>query len=194
MATAPLLVKTKENRSVVWNDGARTSWTEHMLCTCLVAKNQPIPKNCCKHVTEAIRLQLDFMMPGLMVYIPMVLPADGGVNPQSTEICWVRAFIEKADGALYGYFAGPEHVLISYVGIGGTSRLTVRNLLVPYLLGAAMQADCTQCTRPRRVDNLLLNRDSQDAQIEAIREGCHWLEHQDLHLCLDHDDTDLIPF
>lgn len=189
---ADLTVTHRGNDHIIFADGPRTSWSGHMVCTCLRAKQQRPTFNCCPHIVWVIRNREDRVSRGIWVWIPIVLPAVAG-HAQS-EDDWVMVSIDS-DNRLWARIGEPDETFIAHVP-GHVHRLDVRALLIPHLLGMIHEIRCTKCPHvfPPAVLDLLADRSNQQLQLQALREACHWLYHDDLHLCREHDDSDLVPF
>lgn len=162
-------VLNQDANSCLFDDGARTSWEKHLICTCLTARRQSVERNCCKHTVYAIRTRSDILLPDMWHPIPVVLTDEDGAS------AWVK--VKRENGKLYAWLE--SFVLIS---ADVEHRLDIRNLVVPYLLGLASKVTCTECAVEASWTETML-----------IRRTCHWLEDQTRTRCFVHDDSDLIP-
>jgi hypothetical protein len=186
----PLVVAQLGSDWVLFSDGARVVWaTTNMLCSCIFAKAQPMPKNCCQHVAYVIRSQLDYIVPGSFVWIPVVL-----ASPQEElkQVSWVHIVI-RPDRTLWIDLDSGESACVGIVG-ETLNRLDARNMVLPHILGLAHRVWCDKCPagRPAPVINMLEHRDVLEYRNEGLREIIHWLDNR--HLCRFHDDSDLVPF
>jgi hypothetical protein len=155
---------------VSFNDGARASWTTHLVCTCLTAKRQPAAKVCCKHTVYVIRTKLDYLFSDVWHNIPVVLTDEDGAS------AWVQVI--RRDKKLYVHLQ--NEVL---VGSEVECRLDARNLVIPYLLGLHSWVTCTQCE----------DSDKQWTEQQMIRRVCFWLANPTSDVCVYHSLDDLIP-
>lgn len=183
-----LEVQEQQDYWVLWKDGARTSWLADLVCTCIAAKRQMSNKQCCKHIAQVIRSKADYVRPSQDHWIPMALPAPG-VDGAASSVSWIR--VRLIDDAVYVYLQDPAPYL---VGAGGGCRLDVRAMIAPYLLSLTTMVTCRECGTSRRIREFEADPKVVILQVDAIREVCHWLENTNLNLCIDHDDSDLVPF
>lgn len=179
----------------MFSDGARVAWLNGaMLCTCVTAKAQQQIKNCCKHIAWIIREHRDYVKPERSIWVPMVLPdSDDAVK----NVSWVRICID-IDNLLWATLKNQnddrEDACIGTVG-DPVSRLEVRNMIVPHILGLAHRIHCKKCAdgTPIIIQRLMENRENQVIQLKILPEVVHWLD-TDNDLCREHDDSDLVPF
>lgn len=180
------------NDHIIFADGARASWSGHMNCTCLRAQRQTSHKKCCQHIVWVIRNKKDQVSRGTWLWIPIVLPSTRGQVQSDDD--WVCVSIDPKN-RLWARFGEVGETFIGHVS-GEATRLDMRALLVPHLLGFIHEIRCTKCPHifPPVVLDLLEDRPNQQLQLQALREACHWLYHDDTKLCREHDDSDLVPF
>lgn len=182
-----LTITEYKKNYALFDDGARVSWDTHMVCTCVLAQRQDRAKNCCKHVVYLIRERKDKILTDKYIYIPVALP-----TTSKEDVWWVTVGIKNS--VLFLQLLPTDTIFVSHVS-EHICRLDARALVVPHLLGFVNQVKCRKCGGyPPAILNLLSDRTNQELQVDALREVCHWLQNKPLNLCIEHDDTDLVPF
>jgi hypothetical protein len=185
-------------------DGARVSWQNDMVCTCITAKKQRPSHNMCKHIVEVIRQRKDLILGNRGIFLAVAL----GVKATDT-ISWVSIKPDPDNKTLWAALADHGLTFVAHTP-EPICRLDARSLVIPHLLGYVHQVKCTKCLEERRaslpefaykataepiaVMQLLRDRENPVALTEAIREVCHWMDDPTINLCRLHDDSDLVPF